>query len=73
MSVGVRVGFRTSACTHGDTFCHLNFRIKRYARFFLLPSSQTEQEMSKLKINPIKNYYSLPLRYAQDVLGLCEC
>lgn len=43
-------GFRVSACTHGDTFCHLNFRIKCYARFFLLPFSQTEQEMSKLKI-----------------------
>lgn len=47
------------------TFCHLNsscvaHRIKRHASFFSLPSSQTEQEMRKLKINPIKNNYFLP-------------
>lgn len=47
------------------TVCHLNssrvaHRIKRHARFSSLASSQTEQEMRKLKINPIKNNYFLP-------------
>lgn len=46
-----------------DTFCHLTFsvlcRAKHHARFFSLQSSQTNQEMRKLKINPIKNNYFL--------------
>lgn len=57
--------FCASGVYTGATFCHLNsscvaHRIKRHARFFSLPSSQTEQEMRKLKINPIKNNYFLP-------------
>lgn len=47
------------------TVCHLSFSCvaqdqKRHARFCSLPSSQTEQEMRKLKINPIENNYFLP-------------
>lgn len=57
---------RALACKRVYTVpLHLNsscvaHRIKRHARFFSLPSSQTEQEMRKLKINPIKNNYFLP-------------
>lgn len=56
---------RASAVYTRATFCRLNssrvaHRIKRHARFFSLPFSQTEQEMRKLKINPIKNNYFLP-------------